>query len=126
MDYKHCCVIDADCKYKTLVLVMSGVDENGNLVDEVLNYTLLSGERLVNANPPHMRVNAETDGFINPVWDFGIEAWVETATAEEIAAWEAANPAPIPEPTPSPEDYEARIATLEEELSATKILLGVE
>ena len=28
--------------------------------------------------------------------------------------------------TPSPSDYEARIAALEEELEATKILLGVE
>lgn len=31
-----------------------------------------------------------------------------------------------PEPTPSPDEYEARIAALEEELVATKILLGVE
>lgn len=37
---------------------------------------------------------------------------------------------PLPEPeepeTPSTDDYEARIAALEEELAATKILLGVE
>jgi hypothetical protein len=31
-----------------------------------------------------------------------------------------------PEPTPTPNDYEARIAALEAELEATKILLGVE
>lgn len=45
-------------------------------------------------------------------------------TDEEIKEQEAN--IPVPEPTPSPDDYEARIASLEEELMATKILLGVE
>lgn len=44
------------------------------------------------------------------------------ATPEEMAAWEqAAAQQPVQEPTP-----EERIAALEEELVATKILLGLE
>ena len=43
-------------------------------------------------------------------------------TPEEIAAWEQSMPeAPAPEPTP-----EERIAALEEQLAAAKILLGLE
>ena len=43
-------------------------------------------------------------------------------TAEEIAEWEQSiADAPTPEPTP-----EERIAALEEELKAAKILLGLE
>lgn len=48
---------------------------------------------------------------------------VRECTAEEIAEQETN--IPVPE-QPSTDDYEARIATLEEELVATKILLGVE
>lgn len=43
-------------------------------------------------------------------------------TAEEIAEWEQSiADTPTPEPTP-----EERIAALEDELAATKILLGLE
>ena len=43
-------------------------------------------------------------------------------TPEEIAAWQQSMPdATAPEPTP-----EERIAALEDELAATKILLGLE
>ena len=43
-------------------------------------------------------------------------------TAEEIAAWEHAI-ADTPAPVPTPEE---RIAALEEQLAAAKILLGLE
>jgi hypothetical protein len=52
-----------------------------------------------------------------------VDGVVRECTADEIAEQEAN--IPVPE-QPSPEDYEARIAALEEELLATKILLGVE
>lgn len=53
------------------------------------------------------------------VYDNGV---YRDATPEEIAAWEQeAVQQPSPEPTP-----EERIAALEEELKATKILLGLE
>ena len=43
-------------------------------------------------------------------------------TAEEISAWQQSmSEAPAPEPTP-----EERIAALEEQLAAAKILLGLE
>lgn len=53
------------------------------------------------------------------VYDNGI---YRDMTPEEIAAWEQAmSEAPAPEPTP-----EERIAALEEQLAAAKILLGLE
>lgn len=53
------------------------------------------------------------------VYDNGV---YRDATPEEVAAWEQeASQQPTPEPTP-----EERIAALEEELAATKILLGLE
>ena len=53
------------------------------------------------------------------VYDSGI---YRDATQEEIAAWEQSiTDTPAPEPT-----AEERIAALEEELAATKILLGLE
>ena len=53
------------------------------------------------------------------IYDNGV---YRDATAEEIAAWEQeAAQQPAPEPTP-----DERIAALEDELAATKILLGLE
>lgn len=53
------------------------------------------------------------------VYDNGV---YRDATPEEIAEWEQSiADAPTPEPTP-----EERIAALEEELAAAKILLGLE
>ena len=47
---------------------------------------------------------------------------IRDATPDEIAAWEQeTTQQPAPEPTP-----EERIAALEEELKAAKILLGLE
>lgn len=92
MDYKHYCVINAQNRYKTLVLAVDG---------KVQYYTLLEGERLIDAVPPVMRPYAGADGFIKPVWEDS--AWMESAADEEITAWEAEHPAP-PSPTPSRED----------------------
>ena len=101
MDYKHCCVIDAQNRYKTLVLVINEPDETGELQEKVQYYTLLEGERLIDAAPPVMRPYIGADGFIKPVWE-GL-GWMESAADEEITAWEAEHPAP-PSPTPSRED----------------------
>ena len=100
MDYKHCCVIDAQNRYKTLVLAVNEPDESGDAQEKIQYYTLLEGERLIDAAPPVIRPYAGADGFIKPVWE-GSE-WMESATNEEIAAWEAEHPAP-PSPTPSRE-----------------------
>ena len=96
MDYKHCCVIDAQNRYKTLVLVVNEPDETGELQEKVQYYTLSEGERLIDAAPPVMRPHAGVDGFIKPAWE-GSE-WIESATSEEIEAWAAEHPSPPPAP----------------------------
>ena len=57
------------------------------------------------------------------VYRYKYDGVVRECTAEEIAEQESN--IPVPE-QPTPSEYEARIAALEEELLATKILLGVE
>lgn len=58
-------------------------------------------------------------GVYRYIYDNGV---VRDCTAEEIAEQE--KNIPVPETTPN--EYESRIAALEEELTAAKILLGVE
>ena len=91
MGYKHCCVVDADGVYKTFVLVLM---EQGENPENVQGYTLAEGERLLDAPPPGIKMQAGGAGFVKPRWDEDAAAWVEGATAEELAAWEAAHPAP--------------------------------
>lgn len=112
MNYKHSCVIDADFIYKTLVLVLLIQADRGQEW-KVQNYTLSDGERLIDADPPTMRPYAGAAGFIRPKWDTDTAGWVEAATAEEIAAWEAEHPAPeTPEPAPTVEELQAKITAL--------------
>jgi len=80
MNYKHCCVIDTDGYYQTLVRVLLPVDAE----PQVLGYTLKDGEALIDA--------ARSSEFIRPRWNGS--AWKEGATAKEIAAWEKAHPRP--------------------------------
>lgn len=103
MNYKHCCVVGADGAYKTFVLVLLEQGEDGETVENVQHYKLVEGERLIGVHPPAMRPYAGAAGFIKPRWDS--IAWVEGATDEEIAAWEAEHPAPeVPEPQPSTDE----------------------
>ena len=94
MSYKHCCVVDADGAYKTFVLVLLEQGEDAEITGTVQGYKLGDGEQLLDAQPPLYKVNAGGAGFVKPRWDEGTAAWVEGATAEELAAWEAAHPAP--------------------------------
>ena len=108
MGYKNECVIDAQNRYKTLVRVL--LTEKG---EQIQNYEMLEGESLVDTIPPVMRPYAGMAGFISPRWDAGTSAWVEAATEEEITAWEAEHPAPKkPEPAPTVEELQAKIAAL--------------
>lgn len=100
MGYKYYSVINIQNRYKTLVLAVNESDESGDAQEKIQYYTLLEGERLIDAAPPAIRPYAGADGFIKPVWE-GSE-WMESAANEEIAAWEAEHPAP-PSPTPSRE-----------------------
>lgn len=85
MTEKHCCVINAEKRYITYVLVL--VDQG---VETVQNYTLHEGEQLIDATPPVMRTSTAPDGYIVPVWDG--TAWAEGATEEEVAAWSELHP----------------------------------
>lgn len=96
MNYKHCCVVDANGAYKTFVLVLLEQNEEGETTENVQGYTLAVGEQLIDTAPPAMRQHAGTSGFISPKWATGTSAWIEAATAEEIAAWEAEHPDPVP------------------------------
>lgn len=86
MTEKHCCVINAEKRYVTYVLVL--VDDQG--VETVQNYTLHEGEQLIDTTPPAMRTSTAPDGYIVPVWDG--TAWTEGATEEEVAAWNELHP----------------------------------
>ena len=102
MNYKHSCVIDAQNLSKTFVLVLLVEDEEQQQEEQIQYYELLEGELLVDTAPPVMRPYAGAVGLIRPKWDADTAQWVEAATEEEIAAWEAEHPAPeVPEPEPS-------------------------
>ena len=107
--YHYACVIK-DGKYHEFVLV----NEFDDGTEEVYAYTLQDGETLVNAKPPTMKIHANSDGFIAPIWN-GVE-WVEGATEEEIAQFEAENPAPEP---PGPTETEL----LQDEVTALQLAL---
>ena len=108
MGYKNECVIDAQNRYKTLVRVL--LTEKG---EQIQNYEILEGESLIETAPPAMRPYAGAVGFISPRWDADASVWVEAATEEEIAAWEEEHPAPKkPEPVPTVEELQAKIAAL--------------
>ena len=88
---KSCCVIDAQGFYKAYVLVQTD-DEKQNVV----GYTLQAGEMLVDSDTtPDRKQHAGSAGFVHPCWDEDAAAWVEGATAEELAAWEAEHPDPV-------------------------------
>ena len=100
MEHKHCCVIDVSNFYKTLVLVISrtkqGEDGSVTAEAEVQYYAMLPGETLIEAAPPSMRQHAGAAGFIKPKWDAESNGWIEGSTAEQVTAWEAEHPDPVP------------------------------
>ena len=49
---------------------------------------------MLDVSQPLKRLHAGGAGFVKPRWDEDTAAWVEGATAEELAAWEAKHPAP--------------------------------
>ena len=95
MEYKHSCVVDADGVYQTFVLVLLEQNEEGETTENVQGYKLAEGEQLIDTALPAMRQHAGTSGFISPKWDEDTEAWIEGATAEQIAAWEDEHPDPV-------------------------------
>ena len=121
MKERHCCVIDAAQKYVTFVLVQTverpQKDGSTAEVEEILHYKLKDGETLIDAMPPVQRQHAGSTGFISPIWD-GSD-WQETATADEIAAWEQEHPAPEIKPAPmSNAELEAENKLLKAQIAA--------
>ena len=112
--YHYACVIK-DGKYREFVIV----NEFDDGTEEVYAYTLQDGESLIEAKPPVKKIHAESDGFIVPAWN-GTE-WIEGATAEEIAQFEAENPAPV-QVEPDPTEAEQMRADIE----YLAIMTGVE
>lgn len=95
MNYKHCCVVGADGAYKTFVLVLLEQGEDGETTETVQGYKMAEGQRLLDVHPPIIKAHAGSPGFVYPRWDDDAAAWVEGATTEELAAWEAEHPAPV-------------------------------
>lgn len=90
MHYKHCCVVDAKGFYKDYVLVQTENEEQ-----TVVGYTMQEGDMLIDSETtPDRKQHAGSTGFVRPRWDEDAETWVEGATTEELAAWEAEHPAP--------------------------------
>ena len=90
MNEKSCCVVDEKGFYRAYVLVQMDGDKH-----TVVGYTLQAGEVLVaSETKPDTKQHAGGAGYVKPRWDEDGAAWVEGATAEELAAWEAAHPAP--------------------------------
>ena len=88
------CVVGADGAYKEFVLVEIEQTEDGKPIETIIGYKLAEGERLLDTASPARRLHAGTAGFVKPLWDESAAAWVEGASAEELAAWEAEHPAP--------------------------------
>ena len=91
MHYKHCCVVDAKGFYKDYVLVQTENEEQ-----TVVGYTMQEGDMLIDSETtPDRKQHAGSTGFVRPRWDEDAETWVEGATTEELAAWEAEHPDPV-------------------------------
>ena len=91
MSEKFYCVVDAQGYFKKYVYTRA--DESGQEV--VQHYQMLEGERLIDTAPPTKRQHAGSAGFVRPRWDEDAAAWIEGATAEELAAWAAEHPDPV-------------------------------
>lgn len=125
----YACVIN-DGKYVDFVIV----EEYSDGTESPYMYELKQGESLAKTNPPTMKVNADSVGFIKPLWN-GKE-WEESATPQEIAEWNEQHPVPVPVPTDVEilqeqvtdlqlalcEQYEENLM-MQEELTSTQLAL---
>ena len=89
------CVLTSSDIYKRLARVKEEKGSEGLVAKNILGYKLAEGERLLDASPPLIKDHAGSAGFVRPRWDEAAETWVEGASAEELAAWEAEHPDPI-------------------------------
>ena len=95
MNTKIYCVIDSDNFYRTIIHTSITENPSGEQEEVVVGYKLAEGERLLDVQQPLIKNYAGGVGCVKPRWDEDTAAWVEGATAEELAAWEAAHPDPV-------------------------------
>ena len=95
MQERNCCVVSADAFYRIFVAVQTDQTPDGTPTETVLGYKLKEGERLIDAEPPLIKNHAGGVGCVKPCWDEDTAAWVEGASDEELATWEAEHPAPV-------------------------------
>lgn len=91
---KRYCVIGLNSLYKAYVIVQKAKVNEDKEIETVIDYKMDYGDRLIDAAPPAIRNNAGAKGFVKPKWAEIAQTWVEGATAEELAEWEAEHPAP--------------------------------
>ena len=89
------CVINEAGEYRAYVRVKHEISTDGKSTETVLGYKMAEGDRLLDVQSPLIKDHAGSTGFVKPRWDEDAAAWVEGATAEELAAWEAEHPAPV-------------------------------
>ena len=93
---EHRCVVDEDNLFISFcVCNLFSVGDDIEVIPQG-GYKVPDGCHLLDAKHPTMRRHAGTSGFITPKWDSDTSAWTEGSTAEEIAAWEAEHPDPVP------------------------------
>ena len=93
--YEHYSVVDSENRYVTFVLCKL-YDVADEVKIEPCEYKLQDGLRIVKKRNPAIRLHAGQAGFVDPVWDDDTEDWVEGLDAEQIDAWEAEHPDPVP------------------------------
>ena len=105
MNTKIYCVIDSDNFYRTIIYTSITENQSGEQEEVVVGYRLAEGERLLDVQRPLIKNYAGGVGCVKPRWDEDVAAWVEGASAEELAEWEAEYPAPeVPETQPSTDE----------------------
>lgn len=94
MNTKIYCVIDSDNFYRTIIYTSITENPSGEQEEVVVGYRLAEGERLLDVQRPLIKNYAGGVGCVKHRWDEDTAAWVEGASAEELAAWEEEHPAP--------------------------------
>ena len=93
---EHRCVVDEDNLFISFcVCNLFSVGDDIEVIPQG-GYKVPDGCHLLDAKHPTMRRHAGTSGFIKPKWDAESNGWVEGATAEQVTAWEAEHPDPVP------------------------------
>lgn len=113
MSHRHCCVIDAEGLYKTLVLVITKPNMEGHEQEFIEHYRLADGETIIDARAPG-------GNLCKPRWNG--KAWEESATPEEIEAWQLEKDENAP-PLPAGPTLPERVGSLEDQMTDTQLAL---